>query len=99
MSRSPLRLGDILASALRTLPAAAALADFALWTRWEEIVGEALARHARPVRIRRGVLLVHVDDSVWMQELQFLKHDIRDRLNTVLGRSAVREIFLALAAD
>ena len=96
MSRQPLRLGDVLTSALRTLPGAGALADFALWTRWEEIVGEVLARHARPVRLRRGVLLVHVDDSLWMQELQFLKHDIRDRLNTALGRAAVRDIFLSL---
>jgi len=95
--RQPTRLGEVLTSALRTLPGGAALADFALWSRWDDIVGEVLARHARPMRLRRGVLLVHVDDSLWMQELQFLKDDLRNRLNTALDRPAVREIFLVLA--
>ena len=97
MERRPVRLGLVLDAALRNGPGATALADFAVWTRWGEFVGETLARHVQPVRLRRGVLVVRVDDSTWMQELQFLKHDLRARVNAALERTAVREVFLVLA--
>jgi predicted nucleic acid-binding Zn ribbon protein len=44
------------------------------------------------------VLIVAVDSPEWMQELQFLKHELRERLNARLGRSAVRDVFLVLAS-
>jgi hypothetical protein len=31
-----------------------------------------------------------------MQELQFLKHELRDRLNARLGRDAIRDVFVGL---
>jgi predicted nucleic acid-binding Zn ribbon protein len=94
---APARLRDVLRAALDRLPFAQQIADHALWAHWEAVVGPTLARHARPERMRRGVLLVAVDSAEWMQELQFLKHELRDRLNARLGRRGVREIFLVLA--
>ena len=94
----PSRLGDVLRAALGRLPDAQRLADHALWTHWDAVVGPTLALHARPERLRRGVLVVAVDSAEWMQELQFLKHELRERLNARLGRSAVREVFLVLAS-
>jgi predicted nucleic acid-binding Zn ribbon protein len=93
----PVRVADALRAALSRLPIAQRIADHALWAEWEAVVGPTLARHARPERLRHGVLLVEVDSAEWMQELQFLKHELRDRLNARLGRRAVREVFLALA--
>jgi predicted nucleic acid-binding Zn ribbon protein len=95
--RSPSRLGDVLRAALARLPGATELADFSLWADWERVAGPTLARHAQPRRLRGGVLLVTVDSAEWMQELQFLKGELRDRLNAHLGRRAIREIFLVLA--
>ena len=92
----PRRVGDVLRGALRRLPDAQRLADHALWTHWDAVVGPTLARHARPERLRRGVLVVAVDSAEWMQELQFLKHELRERLNARLGRAVVRDLFLAL---
>jgi len=94
----PSRLGDVLRTALGRLPDAQRLADHALWTHWDAVVGPTLALHARPERLRRGVLVVAVDSPEWMQELQFLKIELRDRLNARLGRSAVRDVFLVLAS-
>jgi predicted nucleic acid-binding Zn ribbon protein len=96
-SPPPARLGDVLRSALERLPEAQRLADHALWAHWDAVVGPTLARHARPERLRRGVLVVAVDSPGWMQELQFLKRDLRDRLNARLGRTVVRDLFLVLA--
>ena len=103
MSRSssdrPARVGDVLRAVLARLPEAQRLADHALWAHWDTVVGPTLARHARPARLRRGVLVVAVDSPEWMQELQFLKHELRDRLNARLGRPVVRDVFLALEVE
>jgi len=96
---APLRLGDVLRAALARLPIAQRLADHALWAHWDDVVGPTLARHARPARLRGGVLMVAVDSPEWMQEIQFLKHDLRTRLNARLGRAAVREMFLVLDGE
>ena len=93
----PVRLGDVLRAALARLPAAAEIADYTVFTHWDAVVGPALAHHAQPRRMRRGVLLVEVDSVEWMHQIQFLKHDIRDRLNARLERACVREVFLVLA--
>jgi hypothetical protein len=46
----------------------AALRAFAWWAR---AVPERVARNARPVRLRGGVLLVHAATSAWASELSF----------------------------
>jgi predicted nucleic acid-binding Zn ribbon protein len=96
VGRDPVRLGDVLKAALARLPAGADIADHALWGHWDDVVGPTLARHARPRRLRRGVLVVAVDDSLWMHELQFLKQELCARLNERMGRAVVRQMFLAL---
>ena len=93
----PVRLGDVLRAALERLPDAARLADHELWTHWDAVVGPRIAAHARPHRLQRGVLVVSVDAPEWMQELQFAKRDLRDRLNARLGRPVVRDLYLLLA--
>ncbi len=96
---TPTRLGEVLRSALARLPIARALEDHAVWAHWDAVVGPTIAQHAQPQRFRRGVLLVAVDGPEWMQELQFLKHDIRERLNSRMGKAVVRELFVVLASD
>jgi predicted nucleic acid-binding Zn ribbon protein len=94
----PLRLGEVLRSALERLPFAQRLADGAIWVHWDTVVGPTVARHARPLRLRQGVLVVGVDGPEWMQELQFLKHELRERLNARLGREAVRDLYVVLGS-
>ena len=96
-SDRPSRLADVLRATLERLPDAQRLADHAVWMHWEAVAGATLARHARPERLRNGVLVVAVDSAEWMQELQFLKHELRERLNARLGRPAVRALFVVLA--
>ena len=95
----PSRVGDVLRAVLARLPEAQRLADHALWAHWDAVVGPTIAAHARPHRLQRGVLTVSVDAPEWMQELQFLKQDLRDRLNARIGRPAVRDLYLLLAIN
>jgi len=70
--------------------------EYRVWDIWEETVGEALARKARPTKIRNGKLFVTVSNSVMMQELQFAKVMLREQLNKKLGASVVRDIMFVI---
>ena len=67
-------------------------ADGHIWKVWEETVGELIARNARPAWIKNGLLKVHVADPIWLQELEFIGKDIKDRVNQKLGRIAIDNI-------
>jgi predicted nucleic acid-binding Zn ribbon protein len=92
-------LGDVLDAAMARLPLADELAHYPIWSEWTVLVGAAVARHARPKRLRRGVLVVDVDGPEWMHQLRYLKRDLCQRLNERLGKRVVRDLFLVLAHE
>jgi hypothetical protein len=78
------------------------LKAFEVWTFWNDAVGERLARRAQPSGYRNGVLFVTVGAHSWLQELQFVKDALLDRLNARLGEEMIRDIYFvsgALDAD
>ena len=68
--------------------------DMRIWKLWEGVVGKKIAEHARPFSIKKGILLVMVTDSIWLQELEFKTEDIKERLNGKLQRKAIKKIRL-----
>ncbi|MGH7856252.1 MAG: DUF721 domain-containing protein, partial [Candidatus Binatia bacterium] len=95
-THSPRRAGGVLSELVERLEFRDRLREHRVWTVWEEVVGEILAARAEPIRIEDGKLVVRVANSAWMQELQFLKEEIRARLNERLGSRVVRNIYLVL---
>ena len=63
-----------------------------IWQVWEEAVGAAVARHARPIWIKQGLLRVGVSDPIWLQELSFQEGEIREKLNRALAKEAVKAV-------
>lgn len=60
---------------------------------WEEIVGEQIARHARPVEYRRGVIVVSVDSSAWLAELsQYMKPELLEKLRRRSGSITIKDV-------
>lgn len=47
---------------------------------WGRAVPPRILEHARPVKLTRGVLIVHVSSSVWANELHYLTDDLLSRL-------------------
>ncbi len=78
---------------LKRLELSAKLKEYGVWPIWNEIVGVTIARNAQPEKIRNGTLFVKVSSSTWMQELQYMKEMISDKLNQNLGREVVKNIF------
>ena len=63
-------LADVVAAWTRKLSASEYVWLNELETAWTEVVGAAVASHARPGRYGAGVLTVFVDHSVWLSELE-----------------------------
>lgn len=67
--------------------------------RWAEVVGEKIARVARPMGLARGVLYVEVRSSAWMSELNLMRHQILARLNAGRDGGRVERILFRLAEE
>lgn len=48
---------------------------------WDEVVGGDIAELAQPDVVRAGVLWISVPDSIWMQQLHFIKLDLLEKIN------------------
>jgi hypothetical protein len=59
-------------------------------------VGARILAHARPEKLQRDTLFVRVSDSVWMQQLHFLKQDILGKINHLLDGKTVKNIHFSL---
>lgn len=57
--------------------------------RWDEIVGEELARRSWPDRYEAGTVYVAAAGSAWSQELRMKKTVIMDRIAQMLGSRAL----------
>ena len=69
----------------------------ALTAAWPDVVGDAVARHAWPLRIARdGTLHVATSSSTWAHELGFLADEILERLGAQLGADAPTKVRCAV---
>lgn len=92
--RKPATAADLVQQLLQQRGMEGKIEEYRTWQIWDEVVGPQIARRARPIRIREGVLEVRVDQPVWMQQLQLLKPRILARLNQALGKELLRDLFL-----
>jgi hypothetical protein len=63
---------------------------------WRKIAAPEIADHCRPVKIRRGVLWLEVENSAWLQQLRFQKHQLLEAVNATLKHSSFQDIKLIL---
>ena len=88
----PENLGSILERVFTSLNLDIKVKQYQIWDVWEDVVGEAIARQAQPHQIRNMVLRVNVSSSTWMQQLEFMKKQIVDRLNDSIGETVIKDI-------
>jgi hypothetical protein len=90
------RVGEVLEKSLKRLELSTRLDEYGVWPIWDDIVGATIARNAQPEKIRNGTLFVKVTSPVWMQQLQFMKEMIAERLNQRLKTPIVKNIFFVV---
>jgi predicted nucleic acid-binding Zn ribbon protein len=96
--REPVPLRDALAAVGRDLgvPEPDVLARVV--GLWEEVVGTAVAAHARVRSVHAGVCTVSVDDSVWATQLRYLEPALIERVEAVLGPGVVSSVKVVVAS-
>lgn len=94
----PDRVGNALRQVVQRIDPERRLAAYRVWTFWAEEVGPTVAARAEPAAFRDGVLSVRVAGAAWMQELQFMKDELRQRLNQRLGTDLIRDIYFVSGA-
>lgn len=90
------RLGQVLHKSLKRLELSTRLDEYGVWPIWNDVVGPTIARNAQPEKIRNGTLFIKVTSPVWMQQLQYMKEMIAERLNERLKTNIVRNIFFVV---
>ena len=70
----------------------AKLLEWRLRRHWSDIAGEQIASHTRPDQIRFKKLYLIVENSVWLQQLTFLKPTLLEKINEAAGSQIVSDI-------
>jgi len=67
-----------------------------LFHQWAQIVGSDIARHAQPVSLKKGLLIVSIDHPTWHHALLPTKPLILQKLRDRIGKTAVRDILFRI---
>ncbi len=91
--KGPEAIGPIVRNIVNRLGLKDLAASSRVFEIWPAAVGAAIAGHTRPHSLRDGILVVHVDSSVWLAQLErFRKKQIREKLNRELSGPVVKKI-------
>ena len=64
---------------------------------WNSVLDPNIAKHAQPIGLRKGTLLVNVDSSVWLSELvRYRRKEILRRLQYSFGLEFIKKISFRL---
>lgn len=92
-------IGDILPGVFKSLGLEEKVEEGKLIDAWPEIVGEAVSKRSRPRAVKRGTLVVGVENNVWMQEIRFHQTKILERIRKRFPKINVKEIRLELERE
>ena len=86
--------GTILSTVAKQLGLETRLIELRIQQQWPALVGEPIASHTWPAQIRFHKLYLLVENSVWLQQLTFLKPALLAKLNADAGSELLTDIVL-----
>ncbi|MGC8744548.1 MAG: DUF721 domain-containing protein [Verrucomicrobiia bacterium] len=64
---------------------------------WKNALDPLIVAHTQPVALKNGVLIVYVDNSVWLNEINsFWKQDILLKLQSAFGKTMIKNIYFTI---
>jgi predicted nucleic acid-binding Zn ribbon protein len=88
----PRPVGDSLAGLAKRLGAPPPALLTTVFAKWEDLVGPAIAAHARPLSVTRRVLLIGADHPGWATQLRFLSAELLQRLEATAGPGQIERV-------
>ena len=89
-----LSLGDALQDWLRLSGHGARLEDARAELAWKEVMGEAVARKTRYLKVRSGVMTIELDSAPMKEEFLMARTRIQTMINEHLGAETIREVVI-----
>ena len=90
--KKPQPIYSILEKTLKALEIDVPLKSYSIWGAWKELVGDSVALQTQPRAIRNRILFIDVSHSTWMQQLQFLKPTLLEKINSFIGDPYFQDI-------
>lgn len=90
--RDPALLGETLKTLVRSRGWSAPVAVGSVISRWDQLVGEAIAEHCRPSSFEDGIVQVNCDSTAWATNLKLMKSTIMEVFDQELGKGIVTDI-------
>jgi hypothetical protein len=75
------RVGSLLRPLVREFGIESSIRFIEIEKNWHTLFNEPLSHHMVPYKITEGVILLNVDSPVWLQELNYFKKDIIEKLS------------------
>lgn len=87
------QMGSVLDKVFEDLGIENLNSGYAFETNWADTVGKQIAKHARPGKLRNGVLTIYVDHPTWMNELsRFGKKALLFKLQKKHSTDVIKDI-------
>ncbi len=90
------RMRTILSGMLHDRGWEAQLELHSIFLHWGKVVDPEVGAHTQPLKIVRGTLWLEVENSAWLQQLQFQKVSVLRSVNSFLQGQEIRGIRLVL---
>ncbi len=74
------------------------LSEARLQHEWEKLVGQTIAKHSYPESIRYKKLYLVADNSIWLQQLVFLKTTILEAIHSIMPDLMITDIVLRIGS-
>jgi predicted nucleic acid-binding Zn ribbon protein len=90
--QKPPRLAEILGHYFKRSGLNRKIEEQKILEAWERAVGEPIAARTQPTGVKNRVLQVKVTNSVWMQQLHFMKGLILQNLREQIGEHFLQDL-------
>ena len=87
-------LGEALTHWLKLSGHGARLKEAEAEAAWRDVMGEAVSRKTRYLKVRDGVLTVELDSAPMKEEFLMARSRIRTLINGHLGADVIREVVI-----
>jgi len=88
--------GEFIAAILRAADAEDSLHEDHVRATWKELAGEFIARHAEPVSVRNGHLVLRVTQPTMRFHLEQMKPMLLARIRSKLGEDRIKSVKFTL---
>jgi len=90
--KKPKPFRSVLEGILKSLEIEAPLRAYSILGAWKALMGETIALQTQPRAVRNRILFVDVSHPTWIQQLQFLKPQLIEKVNAFMGERFIEDI-------